>query len=298
MTHRPTPTVPRIRAALVVPVGLAVLALAVLVLAVAPVAPAAAQAGTTTEWSDHTLVVTAAAPGTLHLTDRPGTPYVGPRYFCAWFSLVIGGTTLDAVAIADPEVGTTYVYHCWFTDPWVDGYPGYPVVTVYDPVAVPPGPLITTAAAARFALDSIEFAAPSIVTSPAGAQVVGVPSWFAVDSALDYAPASAQAGPVWATVQPVFRDVTWDLGDDTRLVCTADATTRWDPSGPDDQTSSCTHTFTRVEPGDQPASIAATVSWTIWQRTDRTAGRWEVWGTVALTTPAVLPVIDLQAVID
>ena len=190
------------------------------------------------------------------------------------------------------------MYHCWFTDPWVDGYPGYPVVTVYDPAAAPPGPLITTPAAARFALDSIEFAAPSIVTSPAGTQVVGVPSWFAVDSALDYAPASAQAGPVWATVRPVFRDVTWDLGDGTRLVCTDDATTRWDPTGPADQSSECAHTFTRVEPGDQPASIAATVSWTIWQRTDRTAGRWEVWGTVALTTPAVLPVIDLQAVID
>ncbi|MEZ5246267.1 MAG: hypothetical protein R2707_14290 [Acidimicrobiales bacterium] len=253
---------------------------------------------TTTEWSDNTLVVTAAAPGTLELTDTPGAPYDGPRIHCAWFTLVIGGTTLDAVRIADPEVGATYVYNCWFVDPWDDRYPGYPLVAVYDPIVDPPGPLITTPVAARYALDSIEFERPSVVTSPAGIQIVGIPSWFAVDSELDYAPASAQAGPVWATVRPVFRDVTWDLGDGARLVCTDDATTRWDPTGPDDQHSRCIHTFTRAPSPSDPGPISATASWTIWQRTDRTAGSWVVWGTVSLTTSVDLPVIGLQAVID
>jgi hypothetical protein len=266
----------------------------VLLLPMLVLRPASAQDGTTTEWSGHTLVVTAAAPGTLALTDTPGAPYEGPRIHCAWFVLAIGGTTLDAVLVADPEVGTTYVYNCWFTDPWNDRYPGYPLVAIYDPVVDPPGPLITTPVAARYALDSIQFEAPSVVTSPAGVHVVGIPSWFAVDSRLAYAPASAQAGPVWATVRPVFRDITWDLGGDDRLTCTNDAATVWDPTGPDSQTSDCTHTFTRT----RPTPVSATANWTIWQQTDRTAGAWVVWGTVSLTTPVTLPVIDLQAVID
>jgi hypothetical protein len=276
---------------------LSILSILVLLVPTPPFASAQGEpppADTSTEWSGHTLVVTAAAPGTLALTDNPGAPYAGPRIHCAWFALAIGGTTLDAVRIAQPRVGTTYVYDCWFTDPWADPYPGYPLVAVYDPVVDPPGPLITTPTAARYALDSIEFRPPSVVTSPADVQVVGIPSWFAVDSELTYASASAQAGPVWATVRPVFRDVTWNLGDGAGLVCHEDATTTWDPTGPDAQTSGCTHTFTE----DGPVPVSATVNWTVWQQTDRTAGSWVVWGTVGLTTPVDLSVVDLQAVID
>lgn len=261
--------------------------------------PAAAQDApgeTTTEWDDGVLVVTAAAPGTLALTDTPGAPYDGPAVFCAWFGVDIGATTLDAVLIGAPVVGETYLFNCWYTDPWLDRYPGYPYVSVYDPVVDPPGPLITTPEVARFALDSIEFEPPGVVMSPADRHVVGIPTWLAVDSRLDYDQASAQAGPVWATVQPVFRDVTWELGDGTRLVCTVDATTRWDPAGPEDQASSCTHTF-RFS-ADEPVRASATVHWTIWQRTDRTGGAWVVWGTVGLTTPVAFEVIELQAVID
>lgn len=251
---------------------------------------------TTTEWGDNILVVTAAAPGTLELTDTPGAPDSGPVIYCAWFELVIGGSTLDPVQLTDPTIGDTYLFNCWYIDVWADRYPGYPIVAVYDPVVDPPGPLITTPTAARFALDSIEFEVPTVVTSPADVHLVGIPSWFAVDSELDYAPASAQAGPVWATVRPVFRDVTWQLGDGTQLVCTADATTRWDPSGPARQTSSCAHTFRSGAIADAPTT--ATVHWTVWQRTDRTDGAWVPWGTVELATTVDLTVIDLQAAIN
>ena len=252
--------------------------------------------GTTTDWDSDTLVVTAATPGTLELTDTPGAPFSGPRIYCAWFGLRIDGSGVEAFRIVDPEVGTTYVFDCWYTDPWVDPYPGYPIAAVFDPTVDPPGPLITTPEAARFALDSIQFASPLVVTSPAGAHVVGVPSWFAVASELDYEPASAQAGPVWATVRPVFRDVTWDLGDGDRLVCTVDATTEWEPTGPDTQATACSHTYRTA--GDTPAAVSATVHWTVWQQTDRTAGAWAVWGTVSLTTQVDVSVVDLQAAIN
>ncbi len=274
---------------------------ALLAVLFASTSPAHAQddpppADTTTVWEDTTLIVTAATPATLALTETPGTPYDGPVIRCAWFELRIQGVALIAVQVADPITGTTYLFHCWFSHPWADRHPAYPIAAVYDPVVDPPGPLVTTPVAARFALDSIEFERPEIVTSPAGPHVVGVPSWFAVGSELDYRSASAQAGPVWATVRPVFRDVTWRLGDGKHITCTADATTRWDPDGPDTQTSSCRHTYesTHAEIG----AAEATVSWTVWQRTDRTAGAWEVWGTVRLTTAADIDVLDLQAVID
>ncbi len=252
-------------------------------------------ADTSVEWNGNVLVVSAAAPGTLRLTDDPGAPFAGPVIHCAWFEVVIGSTSLDIVHLADPVVGETYVYHCWYTHPWVDPYPGYPIVAVHDPIAGPPGALITTETAARFALDSIEFETPEPVTSPPGAAVVGIPTWFSVATRLDYEPASAQAGPVWATVRPVFRDTVWNLGDGTGIVCTADSTTHWRRSGPDDQRSACVHTFSDIL--DQRAA-SVTAHWTVWQRTDRTAGAWIPWGTVSLTTPLGLEVIDLQAVIN
>jgi hypothetical protein len=263
--------------------------------------PAAAQDAppppdTTTVWEDTTLIVTAAAAGSLELTDSPGAPHDGPVIRCAWFSLRIRGTTLIAVQIAEPTTGDTYLYNCWFAHPWADRHPGYPIVAVFDPIIDPPGPLITTPVAARHALASIEFERPGVVTSPPGIQVVGIPSWFAVDSRLDYAPASAQAGPVWATVRPVFRDVTWSFGDGDVMVCTADATTQWNPSEPDAQNSACTHTYRSA--GADQLPLSATASWTVWQRTDRTAGAWEVWGTVSLTTSGAVTVIDLQAAIN
>lgn len=278
------------------------LSLAIMVSALSiPVRPVAAQdeappPGTTTIWEDPTLIVTAATAGTLELTETPGAPSTGPVHHCAWFALRITSTTVIAVQIAAPTVGETYLFHCWLSDPWTDHHPAYPIVTVYDPAVDPPGPLVTTPVAARHALASIEFERPGIVTSPAATQVVGIPTWFAVDSRLDYSPASAQAGPVWATVRPVFRDVTFDLGDGNTLTCAADATTEWDGEGPPTQSSRCRHTYETVGEGATP--VSATVDWTVWQRTDRTAGAWEVWGTVSLTTTVDRTVVDLQAAIN
>jgi hypothetical protein len=259
--------------------------------------PAAGQdPETTTTWRDDTLVVTAATPGTLALTTTPGAPYDGPLIHCGWFDLEITSTTVDLARPTTPTVGDTYVYNCWYTDPWADRYPGYPIVAVFDPVVDPPGPVVTTPDAARFAVDSIRFEPPAVRTAPPAAHVVGVPSWFAVTSELDYAPASAQAGPVWATVRPVFRDATWTLGDGEPLVCTADATTLWDPEGPDGQSSDCAHAFESVPEASGAASV--TIAWTVWQQTDRTGGDWVVWGTVQLTSPLDLTVVELQAAIN
>jgi len=253
---------------------------------------------TSTEWRDNSLVVEAAAPGTLSLTDNPGAPYNGPRIYCAWFDLVIDGDDIEANHITDPTVGERYVFNCWYTEPWIDPFAGYPIVTIYDPVVDPPGPVITTPETARYAINSIDFEIPSIVTSPAGTHIVGVPSWFAVDSELGYSSASAQAGPVWATVRPEFRDVTWHLGTGDQLVCNRDAQRQWNPDAPDTQSSDCTYTYETGNRADSSMAVSATVNWTVWQQTDRTDGQWVVWGTVSLATTVDINVSELQAVIN
>lgn len=259
--------------------------------------PGAAQepvgGATDTVWQDPVLFVTAAAPGTLALTDTPGTTSGGPPFYCGWFSLVIGGQSVDAPHVPNPTVGDTYVFTCWATSPWVDPYPGYPVAAVYDPQAATPGPLVTTATAARFALDSITFERPATVTAPPNVHLVGVPSWFGLDSRLAYDPATAQAGPVWATVRPEFLDTTWEFPDGRRLVCRAATASEWTD---DARSPSCAHLFTTAD--DTPITATVTARWTIWQRTDRTAGAWEVWGTVALPSSTSMTVVDVQAAID
>jgi hypothetical protein len=98
---------------------------------------------------------------------------------------------------------------------------------------------------------------------------------------------------VWATVRPEFHDTTWEFPDGRRLVCTAHDATEWTDGA---RSPACAHLFT--EAADDTATATVTARWTIWQRTDRTGGAWEVWGTVTRTSSAALAVADLQAAIE
>lgn len=258
---------------------------------------ARAQTGITVD--DDVLVVDAAYPGTLTLTDQPGRPYGGPVLTCAYFSLVFGGLDVfDLVPVA-PVRGSSYLWSCWEPGrhPYLEPFrPTYPVVVTYDPATAPPGEAITTPTAAAHALASIDFERPAIATAPSAVHVVGVPSWLAVTSRLDYPTASAEAGPVWATVRPVFRDVTWRFGNGDRVVCVGDATRVWHPGRDDDQTTDCAYAFETS--GDGAFDGQATVTWTIWHRTDRHPNDWRVWGVVQLTTDVNFAVTGLEAAIN
>ena len=246
------------------------------------------------EWENPTLIVTAATPGTLELTRNPGHGS-GPTIWCGYFTLVIDGTGYNDFVPVAPIIDETYLYICW-TKAYHLPYPGYPIVVTYPGPHVPPGPVIVTEEAAQYAVDNINFQAPVVETAPASTHVVGVESWFAVTSQLDYAPVSAEAPPVWATVRPELRDVTWDLGNGDKLTCTTDATTRWNPDA-DGQHSDCTYAYESSPTGGDTFAASATITWTIWQNTDKTGGAWTTWGTVSLTTPFDIAVTGLQAVI-
>ncbi len=253
--------------------------------------------GTTTIIDDHTLIVTAGSERDLTLTATPGRGD-GRVIKCGWFQAEFGDLIIfDIVQLRDPVAGETYMLWCWYADDGTD-VPGFPVRVVYQRPVIAGEPA-TTEETTLFALDSITFAAPALALSPAGEQVVGIPTWLAVTSQLDYPQVSAAAGPVWATVQPVFRDVTWDMGNGDTVTCTleTDATTTWDPTGPPDQTSSCVYVYESNGEGDGEVHLSATVSWTILQRTNLNPN-WHTWGTLSLTTTAPVTVRELQAVID
>ncbi|GJM37758.1 MAG: hypothetical protein DHS20C19_11250 [Acidimicrobiales bacterium] len=248
---------------------------------------------------DGVLTVEAAYPGTIDVTSGPGVPYDGPRLRCGYFAVEVGGHQVIDFVAADPIIGETYLWSCWEPGrhPYLEPYdPTYPIVVVHDPTAAQPGPAITTQTVAAFAVERITFEAPVIATAPATHHVVGVPTWLAVTSQLDYDAVSAQAGPVWATVRPVFRDVTWNLGNGDRHVCVGDATNVWRADRGERQATECAYAFESADGGPFPGS--ATTTWTIWQQTDRNPTGWQIWGEVTLTTDVTFAVTDLQAAID
>ncbi|MDW3217210.1 MAG: hypothetical protein R8F63_01245 [Acidimicrobiales bacterium] len=255
--------------------------------------------GTGVDLDDHVLTVHASYPGGIEVTTGPGTPYDGPRLRCAYFAVDLGGLQVIDFVLADPVVGQSYLWSCWEhgNHPYLEPYdPTYPVVVVHDPTAAQPGPAITTQTVAAYAVEHIAFESPVIATAPATHHVVGVPTWLAVTNRLDYDAVSAQAGPVWATVRPVFRHVVWDLGNGDRHVCVGDATAVWQPDRGERQTTECAYTFESAAAGPFPGS--ATVIWTIWQQTDQDPTGWEVWGEVALTTAVTFAVAELEAAIN
>ncbi|MEM7141357.1 MAG: hypothetical protein AAF548_10025 [Actinomycetota bacterium] len=245
---------------------------------------------------DNTVTVVAAYPGSLTITSDPA-PYAGPTLRCGYFDVVTGGQAVIDIVAAIPVAGDTYLFYCWEPGdhPFLDPYPSYPIVVIYDP-QTDPGPAVTTPIAAQHALDNIVFETPATATAPAVDHIVGVPSWLAVTSELEYAPVTAQAGPVWATVRPEFARATWTFGNgDDPLTCVVDATTRWDPDLVD-QSSDCTHTFETSS--DEPFTGEVVITWTIWQQTDRDPTGWSVWREFSLPSPVAFDVVELEAAIN
>jgi len=253
--------------------------------------------GTEVEIVDSSLTVTAGHVSDLHITSgggaRPGRVIV-----CSWWD-VQGGSfhEIENPGPVVPTEGWYYEIRCA-----EDGtmLPTYPRFSVYVPGTVA-GPVTSTAEVAAFAVDSITFEAPAPALSPAGAQIVGIPTWLAVTSRLDYADVSAAAGPVWASVRPQFRDVTFTTALGHEVVCdtVAEATILWDPTGPDNQSSTCTYTYTANGPSESAVEshLTATVTWNLWQRTDQNPAE-HFYGTHTETTVIPVTVRELQAVID
>ena len=131
---------------------------------------------------------------------------------------------------------------------------------------------------------------------------MGVPTWLAVTSERDYASITANAGPLWATVRPEFRNVRWDMGDGSPpIVCEGEEEVAvvFDPGVPAaEQSPGRVHIYEANGAGAVvPMTITATMPWDICSSTSSRP-------TARLITPVtrqtmfVVDVRELQAVID
>ena len=257
---------------------------------------AASANGTNVEETVDGVVVTAGSPGSLTTTLHPGRPGTGPTIYCGWFRFMggFGSGVIDLVGDpVSPIVGHVYAVNCW-TESRDDPYPGYPIIKQYSERRGIPGKVVSTADAARFAIDHLNFERPKIELSPRGEQVVGVPTWLAVTSRLRYGRASANAGPVWATVRASLHNVTWDLGNGDRKPCAEDVSKVWDPRKGRSQSSDCTYIYTNSS--GSPFNVRVTVRWRIWQRTNVNPA-WHRWGTITRSSSVSVPVTQLQSAI-
>jgi hypothetical protein len=168
------------------------------------------------------------------------------------------------LAQASGQRGAWYVYRC--------SGPGSRDAVYRAPVWIPdsqvPGPasLPSPEELAQQARAQLRLSNPRIASSPAGTQLVRLPTWLWLDRA-SWQPQSATASvpgvSVTATATPA--SVSWSMGDGATVRCTGPGTPF--PAGGDPQATSpdCGHTYQRssaTAPGQRfPAT--ATVSWQI-----------------------------------
>ncbi len=243
---------------------------------------------------DQTLLVTAGSQESMSIAATPGTGG-GPTIICGWFGLLFGGPEVINVGqVLRPVIGDTYLLWCWYAHD-LENLSGHPLVATYTGPGVPGEPA-DEKDVSDFALASMDFVDPALVVNPGATHIVGIDSWLAVSSQLDYHTVHANAGPVWVSVRPRFRNVVWDLGNGDTVSCTRDrdATTVWEPDV-SDQSSECTYTYENS--GDGEYDVSATVTWTIMRRTFR-QDAWLPWRDFSLTTTHTMQVAELQAAID
>jgi hypothetical protein len=111
--------------------------------------------------------------------------------------------------------------------------------------------------------------APAPRMSPAGDQIVNLPSWLWVDGPWEPKTSTVAVPGVSVTVTAVPVSVVWSMGDGTEVTC-AGPGTPYEPSRPDaDQLTSCSHTYTRSsaeQPGDHytvTVSVRWSASWAV-----------------------------------
>jgi hypothetical protein len=135
-----------------------------------------------------------------------------------------------------------------------------------EPVWVPGGAAAEPEVVARQAVSKLRLPSVSIVVSPVGDQLVGLPTWLAL-AAGSWEPQSATATvpgvSVTATATPT--EAVWEMGDGGRVVCDGPGTA-WRP-GMDAGAASpdCGYTYRRSSAGapDQMFSLSVTVSWSV-----------------------------------
>jgi len=197
-----------------------------------------------------------------------------------------------AAPAAGPK-GAWYVYKC--TGKGAADAIYRPPVFIPDAPATPGPALPDPAALARQVYDQLRLPSPAIRLSPAGRQLVNLPTWLWLDRAGWGAASATAAVPgesVTATAVP--SSVTWALGDGSTVTCTGPGTPYSASMNPTGGSPDCGHTYPRSSAGQAGATFAvsATVHWSVtW------AGAGQAGTFAGLTTTATVnvPVAESQA---
>jgi hypothetical protein len=168
------------------------------------------------------------------------------------------------LAQAPGQGGAWYTYQC--------SGPGFRDALYRAPIWIPDGqapgaaPPPSPEQLAEQARSQLRLPSPVIASSPAGTQLVRLPTWLWLDRAMwrpQSATASVPAVSVTATATPT--SVSWSMGDGATVTCTGPGTPFSAHGGPQAASPDCGHTYQRSSagsPGERfPAT--ATVSWRI-----------------------------------
>lgn len=224
------------------------------------------------------------------LTYRPPGGGGGSEVFCN-YSLHAPSTedpSGDPAVPHQPEPGDQVALYCWdsatgqLADAWW---------VTYDP-ANPFGPIGAAERALELARRQVVLPAPTIALAPPRdtPHLVGMPSWFWVDTSWEDLRTSATAAGVTATVSASPVSVEWDPGDGTGAFTCDGPGESWQPGSGGEPP--CGHTYA----SSGTYTVTATVTWeTTWSATTGEGGPLD-----PLTTTAAWPLVvrQAQAVID
>ncbi|MBI2705927.1 MAG: hypothetical protein HYX32_11660 [Actinobacteria bacterium] len=259
--------------------------------------------GAVTEGGKATTEVSDGGAQVQVLPAAPAAPAApvsgGPALHCTYNVVgVVPVFDFELVAAAaNPTVGNTYRLRC------IDPVTGALVVdedVVYTAGLPPIPPAVLAQTARQRAEAQLDPPEPALgVNPPAGRQLVGVPTWLWIEDPWQPVSATATVGGVSSTVTASPRDVRWDLGDGTTVVCDGPGAAYDLGRRPGEQSSDCTHTYidrSTVNDPDGTYTVTATVtfdvSWTA------TTGQGGDLGTITRSSATALTVREAQALIN
>jgi len=162
-----------------------------------------------------------------------------------------------------------------------------------------PPPAITPAELAQSAYSNLDLTAPTIHLSPAGQQLVNLPTWLAITgwantTATAGVPATVTTPTVSVTATASPKSVVWSTGDGVTVTCDGPGTVFRAGDDPSSPSPTCGHTY-RVSSAGEPGAaftVSATVHWSVaWTG----AGQGGTFPDLTTTATARVPVAESQA---
>lgn len=242
-------------------------------------------------------IVVVSRDGTLGSWRSSGSS--GARWKCGYYAVVAPQmSVLDPTPVVDwaagpvnPVRGEFYMLGC--TDE--TGVRVHTRYLAFDP-RDPFGGAGATARAIDEARRRLELPDPQPRVNPPDAQLVGLPMWLWLEQPWDRIWVSASIGDVWASVDAWPEMSLWEFEDGTRIWCDQGrAYDMW--RRPAEQSSNCTHTFSRSSMWSTGGVewVRVTVTWGVEWTSSELGG--ESLGTVTRTAEFPVRVVEAQALV-